>query len=37
MIDRFVVPDESWYVSVKTMYQVLQAGGNFPHAAAKSQ
>jgi phosphonate transport system substrate-binding protein len=37
MIDRFVVPDESWYASVKTMHQVLQAEGNFPHAAAKSQ
>jgi len=37
MIDRFVEPNESWYVSVRTMHQVLQAGGNFSHAAAKSQ
>lgn len=37
MIDRFVVPDESWYTSVKTMHKVLQTGGNASHAAAKSQ
>ena len=37
MIDRFVVPDESWYASVKTMHEALQTGGNASHAAAKSQ
>jgi len=37
MIDRFVVPEESWYASVKTMHEVLQTGGNDSHAAAKSQ
>ena len=36
MIDRFMVPDESWYASVKTMHEVLQTGGT-SHAAAKSQ
>ncbi len=37
MIDRFVVPDESWYASVKAMHQVLQTGGDASHAAAKPQ
>jgi phosphonate transport system substrate-binding protein len=37
MIDRFVLPEESWYASVKNMYEVLQTGGNDAHTAAKSQ
>jgi len=37
MIDRFVVPEESWYASVKSMHAVLQTGGNDSHAAAQSQ
>jgi len=37
MIDRFVVPDESWYASVKIMQHALKTGGDGSHAPAKPQ
>jgi phosphonate transport system substrate-binding protein len=36
MIDRFVIPQESWYESVRTMHQVLESGVTTSHAAEKS-
>lgn len=37
MSDRFVVPEEAWYASVKRMHRVLQTGDKASHAAAQSQ
>ncbi len=34
MIDRFLVPEEAWYSSVKAMHQFLEKRGD-PHAAAR--
>lgn len=36
MIDRFVIPKETWYESVRTMHQVLESGVKTPYAAEKS-